>query len=77
MWRALFIALGFFCCLLGVECLLIEKAVLYDREGGETSYGSTKLGRAREVVPPDSGSLEPDVRPVPSPCSTASPFRSE
>jgi hypothetical protein len=53
MWRALFIALGFFCCLLGVECLLIEKAVLYDREADESVYGSTKLGRAREVVPPD------------------------
>jgi hypothetical protein len=28
MWRSLFLALGAYCCLLGVEALAIEKAVL-------------------------------------------------
>ena len=53
MWRALFIAVGFFCCLLGVECLLIEKAVLFDRAGGEHEYAQTQVAHSREVAPPD------------------------
>lgn len=53
MWRALFIAVGFFCCVLGVECLVIEKAVLYDRDGGEITYGQPQLAQHREVIPPD------------------------
>ena len=51
MWRALFIALGFYCCLLGVECLLIEKAVLANPK---TSSMVAKLDpRNRDLVPPD------------------------
>jgi hypothetical protein len=56
MWRALFIGLGFYCCLLGVECLLIEKAVLADRNGDSSNLigkFESKLTRNREVVPPD------------------------
>jgi hypothetical protein len=30
MWRALFLALGIWLCILGVECLVVEKAVLAD-----------------------------------------------
>ena len=30
MWRAYFLALGMWLCLLGVQCLVIERAVLAD-----------------------------------------------
>jgi hypothetical protein len=51
MWRAMFIALGFYCCLLGVECLLIEKAVLANHNH---STAAGKLdSRNRDLVPPD------------------------
>lgn len=47
MWRALFLALGFYCCVLGFEALVLEKAVLKP----ETKNGQTLA--AREVVPPE------------------------
>jgi len=46
MWRSFFLAIGAYCCLLGVEALAVEKAVL-----------KVKPNRAqtavREIVPPD------------------------
>lgn len=45
MWRALFLAIGAYCCLLGLEALAIEKAVLKVDAGSQTSM--------REIVPPD------------------------
>ncbi|HEY5312371.1 MAG TPA: hypothetical protein VIK18_07615 [Pirellulales bacterium] len=51
MWRAMFIALGFYCCLLGVECLLIEKAVLANHDAAPVA---SRLGaHSRDLVPPD------------------------
>jgi hypothetical protein len=50
MWRAFFLALGIYCCVLGAECLLIEKATLT----GQSSQGTLGIGaRKREVVPSD------------------------
>jgi hypothetical protein len=48
MWRALFLALGIYCCLLGAECLIIDKATLTTR-GDQGVLGTRK----REVVPSD------------------------
>jgi hypothetical protein len=51
MWRAMFIALGFYCCLMGIECLLIEKAVMANHNN---SPAIGKLdSRNRDLVPPD------------------------
>ena len=47
MWRSFFLAIGAYCCLLGVEALAIERAVLKVQSSGMT--GSSW----REVVPPD------------------------
>ncbi len=47
MWRSLFIALGAYCCLLGVEALALEKAVLKRAEGASTEITQ------QEIVPPD------------------------
>ena len=33
MWRSLFLALGVYSCLLGVEALAVERAILKDPEG--------------------------------------------
>jgi hypothetical protein len=54
MWRALFVALGFYCCLLGVECLAVEKAVLADRQEPTQGFGRLDMRmRNRELIPPD------------------------
>jgi hypothetical protein len=46
MWRSFFLALGAYCCLLGVEALALERAVLkVDASNAQTSW--------REIVPPD------------------------
>jgi hypothetical protein len=53
MWRAMFVALGFYCCLLGVECLLLEKAVLANHKTTTLSAGGRLAPRNRDLVPPD------------------------
>lgn len=46
MWRSFFLAIGAYCCLLGVEALAIEKAVLKaDAAAAHSTW--------REIVPPD------------------------
>jgi hypothetical protein len=45
MWRSFFLAIGAYCCLLGVEALAVEKAVLTIRSDGQPAV--------REIVPPD------------------------
>jgi hypothetical protein len=45
MWRSFFLAIGAYCCLLGVEALAIEKAVLkVDPTNTQTTW--------REISPP-------------------------
>jgi hypothetical protein len=46
MWRSFFLAIGAYCCLLGVQALAVEKAVVkVDSSGAQPA--------TREVVPPD------------------------
>jgi len=52
MWRSLFIAVGLYAVLLGVECLLIDKAVLARRENAAPG-SEQKVGRSREYSPPE------------------------
>jgi hypothetical protein len=47
MWRSFFLALGAYCCLLGVEALAIERAIL------KADAPGAKSAELREVVPPD------------------------
>jgi hypothetical protein len=46
MWRSFFLAIGAYCCLLGVEALAVEKAVVKVNPGQAQSA-------VREVIPPD------------------------
>ncbi len=48
MWRSLFLALGAYTCLLGVEALAIERAVLK-----KPADGSPPLIASSELVPPE------------------------
>lgn len=46
MWRSFFLAIGAYCCLLGVEALALEKAVV--KVDGASAHSAT-----RDIVPPD------------------------
>jgi hypothetical protein len=45
MWRSFFLAIGAYCCLLGVEALAVDKAVLKVSPNSQSTW--------REVMPPD------------------------
>ncbi|MEN0109784.1 MAG: hypothetical protein AAF805_03585 [Planctomycetota bacterium] len=48
MWRSFFLAVGAYCCLLGLQSLAIERAVLKPQvRGGQV------IAPAREVAPPE------------------------
>lgn len=48
MWRSLFLAIGAYCCLLGLEAMAIQRAVLKPRvRAGQV------VTPARDVAPPD------------------------
>lgn len=53
MWRALFLAVGTYACLLGGECLVLEKAVLKARPDRAPGIIESTVGRQREIIPPD------------------------
>ncbi|HTN77992.1 MAG TPA: hypothetical protein VL096_22225 [Pirellulaceae bacterium] len=58
MWRSFFLALGICLCIWGLECLVIEKAVLAgEAKQAEPSYGdmfNAQLAPAkRELTPPE------------------------
>ena len=55
MWRAFFLAIGICCCAIGVECLLIDKAMIITASDSAPagSYGHTNAPRLREFAPPE------------------------
>jgi len=54
MWRALFLSLGVYCVMLGLECLFIDKAVLNaSQESSPKATAQRLLPAHREVVPPE------------------------
>ena len=53
MWRALFLALGISCCIIGAECLAIEKAVLVAHNNPTADNSADNRGPQREIVPPE------------------------
>jgi hypothetical protein len=48
MWRSFFLAIGAYCCLLGVEAMAVERAVLK-----RDLMSDSKTAVQREIVPPD------------------------
>jgi hypothetical protein len=58
MWRALFLAIGIVLCILGGECLLVEKAVLAQHKDAEapapTAFMSPDAAPPpKEISPPE------------------------
>ncbi len=57
MWRSLFLATGIVLCILGGECLIMEKAVLADNSEAplETAayFTSEAKPSAKEIKPPE------------------------
>jgi len=51
MWRAFFVAIGISCCLLGLEALVIDKAVLNVKT--KPAAGSNQQPAPRTLSPPD------------------------
>lgn len=50
MVRAFFLALGMYAFILGLECLVLDKAVLHPRGDGAVEQVARSY---REIVPPD------------------------
>lgn len=55
MWRSLFIAVGLFAIILGLECLVVDKAILTPTaDQSSRQWGFRTPGAMyRELVPPD------------------------
>lgn len=53
MWRALFLALGITTVIVGLECLVIDKAMLKASDGGPSPYAQAGPPPTRELVPPE------------------------
>lgn len=53
MWRSLFLAFGIYACLLGAECLVIDKALLSSRDRPASLVGrlDPTATRQRELIP--------------------------
>jgi len=56
MWRAFFLAIGFFLMLLGVQCLGVERMTLKMRDTPTPSNSlfeeGPKVGAQKQIVPP-------------------------
>jgi len=53
MWRALFTALGLSAVILGVECLVVEKAVLAKSTAKPAEGQPAATAGGRDFIPPD------------------------
>ena len=61
MWRALFLAIGIFLCILGAECLVVDRFVMASEqplpieETPATLFGAPPAGTLakRDIEPPD------------------------
>ena len=58
MWRAFFLAAGAYSCLLGLQCLTIDKAILTSREPTPSrimglNFNAMSSERNKELTPPD------------------------
>ncbi len=56
MWRAFFVAMGIVLCIVGGECLIIDKAVLAKSEDGTTAFNANQQPTgpiSRDLKPPE------------------------
>lgn len=58
MWRAFFLAIGIYACVIGAECMVVERFVMASERQPEPAapvlFGATTFQKpAREVIPPE------------------------
>src|SRR5262249_32307552 len=59
MWRAFFLAIGIYSCILGAECLAVERFEMAQEAAAEAAGGATLFGSppattaARDIEPPE------------------------
>jgi hypothetical protein len=53
MWRAFFLAVGIYCCILGAQCLTVERAILHSGANGRGAFGLFRTPAGRAFAPPD------------------------
>jgi hypothetical protein len=57
MWRAFFLAIGIYACVIGAECMVVERFVMAGERPAQTTptlFGATTFQKpAREVIPPE------------------------
>jgi len=56
MWRALFTAVGLSLCILGAECMVVERAVFAvpnRQQGPADALTNASIGGGRELKPPE------------------------
>ena len=58
MWRSFFLAAGVYCCILGAQCLAVDRAVLTSKEPAPSRWMNVNLTggsltRNKEIAPPD------------------------
>lgn len=58
MWRSFFLASGAYCCLLGLQFLTIDKAILTSQEPAPSrfmgvNFAGMSAARNKEMTPPD------------------------
>lgn len=53
MWRAFFMAIGISLALIGVECLVLERAVLHDHEAQASASSFMPSSGGRTIEPPE------------------------
>ena len=54
MWRALFLALGIFICVIGLECLVVDKFVFaqINQSAPADAFAQSAPAAPREILPP-------------------------
>ena len=63
MWRAVFLAVGIYLCILGVECLGVEKIVLKKRQAVPAAVDDSTLVPSKPATPPQINIVPPDYAP--------------
>ena len=54
MWRPFFLALGIYSVMLGLECMVVDRAVMAQtEEHGVKAVAQRMAPKVRQVVPPD------------------------
>ena len=55
MWRAFFLAVGLFACVIGAECMLIDQAIIITSADSAAvgPYGRTDTPTRRPITPPE------------------------